>query len=1052
MSVDNGDEAVLRAGIERRRFMQCLLALGGIAAGCSSSGSQIAASDAGAAGSPGFASWTSCEALRNLVRTSPDHLSARASQIIAKKDFSAAVRFIRDNVAVLPPSDPSDSALLGVRWGPDAALRAGAGTQRERAELLRAMLSAMGASARVVYCNRPTAVDDTTLYATRTPTFSVDYDKLDVSADLRNRIGSSSPKPADPSIDSAVASILALLPAGQAKVDNPIDGIANLVPIVEYTAAGATRWAIALGSLDEVTDPPDGLSSSALEPPTYPNVSVRLLGTLSGVPDVPGTDGLVELVAGSFSVDQLAGSRVFVTTSSSDPQTTANATGDAVGVRTAVLTVQQAAALTSEDPAIWTPKLVAAAPPVGGHPFTLSGARYDVPTNPGDPVAGPYGNVLHLDEAAHAAALASVKSLSATVFGSAFPDIRVNVSALDANGAPVFGLAQSDFTMTDETVQQSPVLLANTAASVKVLLSYDCSGSVTWPTPADKTAFDSALANAMVASATAVPFELGVADVGTNPSLYATPDATAILTAIQACASSSDIWATLGKLAPSAGVSAVVLVSDFQPTDDPTTIPALQQKLAASGLAVALVPVSANVDQNTVNAIVKACGATVLDWTAADFQAKVAAFVTEAAVRATAVGYRSTYHLPDDQLANQGTRSVAVALASNASLSTAAQYQVPAADSRTLSGVAGLYLELRVGTSKKVTRRLSGPVIDSSGETAKATKSDYDATRALLNGLVTIAFEPGSPTTAQSVDELMASALSLQTLADKIGQPVADTMTAGGDIWPRSASLCALFEPLPASTSVTAPQALRVAIMTEALEDHGFMRRFDVVPELNLTVAAQKDAAAAFTATMRATLPLSFREGMVLTRSAATDLAGSTLQYLAPSAGAESLKGFSDVDRADWAAVLQQYDGWHRFVPTTPSTAAMWIVDPATGTAIAVYQSGMGGGCGKAAANAAVQTALFLCGAYASYKSFVCKQESGVSAYQCLGAFVGSIAAGTSGILAAAILDTVSFLDIFIVFLSLIAVPFEGGVGVGVSVAGFEVYGLETAASLYDHC
>jgi hypothetical protein len=219
-----------------------------------------------------------------------------------------------------------------------------------------------------------------------------------------------------------------------------------------------------------------------------------------------------------------------------------------------------------------------------------------------------------------------------------------------------------------------------------------------------------------------------------------------------------------------------------------------------------------------------------------------------------------------------------------------------------------------------------------------------------------------------------------------------------------------------------------------------------------LTVAAQADATAAFTATMRATMPLSFREGMVLTSSAATQLAVATLQYVAPRAGGASLTGFSDADRLTWSAVLQQYSDWHKLVPTSPATAAMWVVDPDTGTTIAVYRNGMGGGCGKAAANAAIQTALFLCGAYASYKSFVCKQESGAAAYQCLGAFVGSVAAGTSGVLAAAILDTVSFLDIFIVFLTLIAVPFEGGVGVGVTVAGFQLYGLETVASLYEHC
>ena len=130
----------------------------------------------------------------------------------------------------------------------------------------------------------------------------------------------------------------------------------------------------------------------------------------------------------------------------------------------------------------------------------------------------------------------------------------------------------------------------------------------------------------------------------------------------------------------------------------------------------------------------------------------------------------------------------------------------------------------------------------------------------------------------------------------------------------------------------------------------------------------------------------------------------------------------------------------------------MWLVDPSTGTTVAVYRNGMGGGCGQAAANAAIQTALFISSAYATYKSFVCKQESGVTAYQCLGSFVGGVAAGVSGILAGAVLDEVSFLDIFVLFMTLIAVPFDGFVGVLVTVGGFEVYAFETVASLYDHC
>src|SRR5271167_4905985 len=80
--------------------------------------------------------------LRDLIRSSPDHLSARAAQVIAAKDFTGAVRFVRDQIAVLPPRVSTDDAVGGVRWGPDGTLRAGAGTQRERIELLNAMLTA----------------------------------------------------------------------------------------------------------------------------------------------------------------------------------------------------------------------------------------------------------------------------------------------------------------------------------------------------------------------------------------------------------------------------------------------------------------------------------------------------------------------------------------------------------------------------------------------------------------------------------------------------------------------------------------------------------------------------------------------------------------------------------------------------------------------------------------------------------------------------------------------------------------------------------------------
>ena len=137
--------------IERRTFLQGLAATGAFAwlPGCG--GTKKA--------SGGLMGWDWIVAARDASRASPDHLSARAAEIVATKDFTRAVRFVRDNVRVAPPASSFDDAVSGVRWGADGALRAGLGTQRERADLLAAMLTAMGATATVKPAMLPAAVD-----------------------------------------------------------------------------------------------------------------------------------------------------------------------------------------------------------------------------------------------------------------------------------------------------------------------------------------------------------------------------------------------------------------------------------------------------------------------------------------------------------------------------------------------------------------------------------------------------------------------------------------------------------------------------------------------------------------------------------------------------------------------------------------------------------------------------------------------------------------------------------------------------------------------------
>jgi hypothetical protein len=447
-----------------------------------------------------------------------------------------------------------------------------------------------------------------------------------------------------------------------------------------------------------------------------------------------------------------------------------------------------------------------------------------------------------------------------------------------------------------------------------------------------------------------------------------------------------------------------------------------------------------------VSAIVAACGATVLDWTAADFQQQLTTFVTAAAKRANASGYRSTYRLPVDQQTNQATRTVNVSLTARSSVSATATYTVPPVGTRGSIGIGGLYLELSVGNSPTTVRRLTGPMLDASRDPTPATTADYVATHAVLNGVITVGFEPGSPTKAANADELLTAFLSMQPLYEAANQPVSATLDAGAKLRPYSASMAGIVDPLPQTAVV--PETVRVVIMIEGTDDTGFTRRFDVAPMLNLAAVPGSDAAAAFADTMRATIPLSFREGIVLTQSAADALTGAQLQYLPPYTTSSGLTGFSDADFAYWADVFDQYSSWHRLVPMDPSKNAMWVVDANTGTTVAVYVDGTGGGCAGAAESAALQNALTIFNIYCTLRTAACTAADGSE--QCLGYTTASVIAAVGVLFAGLVLDTPALADLAMFVLTLLGAAYEG-LGI-ISTATGGLASLLSAGSALHKC
>lgn len=84
-----------------------------------------------------FEAW---EQARAALRQSPDHLPGKADALVKEGDPAKLFQFVRDDIMTYPPSDDSFvGCVTAQRWGVQGTLRGGAGTPREKAELLASL-------------------------------------------------------------------------------------------------------------------------------------------------------------------------------------------------------------------------------------------------------------------------------------------------------------------------------------------------------------------------------------------------------------------------------------------------------------------------------------------------------------------------------------------------------------------------------------------------------------------------------------------------------------------------------------------------------------------------------------------------------------------------------------------------------------------------------------------------------------------------------------------------------------------------------------------------
>lgn len=871
----------------------------------------------------------SLKLLREALKSSPDNLAERAADAVATKDAGKIVEFVRTRLAALPPLAPGDDAATARRWGSRATLRGGAGTLRDRAELLAELLGDAGFKARVEIAARPSSWSVEAIYGPRPSKFAPDAGRMVDARSVLKTGGfamASSPPQFDPGPDAAAA-ILAAVPPSLQVASVRGDLLPANVPVVVFEDAGKDRYAFAVGDAGIVDARPAQLTPRDAD--AMRAVAIKVSAICNPPLGAPTPRGkLVDLVSASWPADEVVGRQVLLTFQ--PPQGAKAILGSglaALPLRTPVLRVQGA-----ND-------RIAVGRVVTVHGDVLGPA--DTPVTP--------GAISELSSAERAAKLARVASLQVRANATAFPDIELTVSLLDASGASVDGLDAPSFTVKEQgAAVDGFALYSNTAVQrrPRVLVVYDTYVDFApnlFASAATKAGFEAELANRLVEQAAKTPFDVQVVPAGGSPDPAAwAPPAAAALTSSFAAAfeQSDDPWGTAGGPVLDQNVSAIVFVSDFDASDtDASRLPTWKRRMTAAGVPVFAIP-AGRVESSVVDAIVSLTGGTRLS---ASNLAPLQSLIGAVASKWSNGAYRIRYRAHTD---GPSQRTVAVGVAATTGSSS---YAVPASPIPK-PGFAGLYITLSCGPLT-ATRRVAGVELSSRGDALGPLDDPavIAETGAAIDGVTTIAIEGGTPTTAAVFEDVVAALLSAAPLEALGGHGTADQiLPAAANLLRTPLTLPSLFRPTQMDPGCA--EGLRVAILQDRVGGAGAMEQHaDLAVGLNEIVPLLSDRSAAFKAATRTSVGMTAAEAATYGDTAYRRLSGRPLTAVAAGDRPKFAAWLSAVPparQAAWTAIERVYDDYHLALPAGGAVDALWVIDPSTGAAKAVLLDATGGGIG----------------------------------------------------------------------------------------------------------
>lgn len=848
------------------------------------------------------------------LRASPDHASGRAQVLLEAGDVAALHRFVRDEIRLVPAR--GDRFQLGsvVHWGRRAALRAGAGTAREKAEILAELIRKTGREAEVVETD---TLDRDEAAAAFFRDVDAEFDppiEPGTMENWRRRLGERPPETVTADLRAQEDRVVATrdelaelieqqgVPRDWSRYDDRAYG---RVPLVRFREAGGeflyadpvrpgTEISATAGRIREAS-PPEGILP----------VEVSLAFATMDEPE-----RLVQIARAQWTAEDVCGRQVKIGFKPAQgmAELLASRVGD-LRTFTPFLSIQT---LDGEEIAI--EKAV-----VMGETFTLSGDVLSVDED---------GSVTLNGEAtgpvAPSGLAGGVAGMDIEVDATRYPDMRLLVWPRDADGRVVDGLNSGDFAVADQG-QGMPHLLRVQNRAPRILFLSDSSLSM----PGEFRGDDGEAMLALV-------------DRVREAARQVHPDAS-----VTVRATNSNLWENVIKTVGTQ-VDLIVYATDghvkgWIPTDEERAPLAMGPKIIAMNVRGNLDRLRSRSQSNVFDEMAELTNGQALDVVDGDASAIEAAIVEFLELEGRDLPYQLGYHVAGGK---PGMRTASVSVGSVAG---SAEYQA-AASVLPPSVMASLRMTVTVG-ERRVERVIGGHAV-----LGAVSQTDIDHLCGAVLGTHLLAFEGPPPSFSTIMDDVLTARLSLEKLdraaAEEDGMlTVIEALEEGHHVLPGElATLMMRTGPLAGEGFCFAEQGMRCAYYAShpILNDDRITTRVDIMPT-SRTFVISPDSSKMVPTAFEAGLRLAAAEAALFPGGNTFDLLeGKTLGPFSANLNAQN--GLSAEQVADWEASEERLEGIFprpghvRFCSQDQSTQASWVVDLETAEVYALLPNLSGGG------------------------------------------------------------------------------------------------------------